>query len=346
MRLARKGTQASDASSSRPSWRDCLQQLLAGDFLSPVMATLATSDLVHIRGSRGDRGAVLETAWERRYAWFTAQSNEESTLARPLAGLRRKVLAESPDNWLPILLLNGTSVTTGRRIVTSDVDALHAGEHETYLYKDSYDLHTLLGYPGKKGGSVLTDCPTCDIRLSTGATMSARFPVISPHGNIRGRDGAIVDRVVDGGYFENFGATTAGELSRALIGLGLEPFIVLINNEPSTFTMECNPETSSVVRPDAPQTTWFATLASPLKALMGTRESRGSHAAAELCTLIGRLDRYAFITVAQDNLGSNKELSMSWWLSKNVQKYLDDQLGHEINRGAFKTIEQARKTVD
>ena len=55
-----------------------------------------------------------------------------------------------------------------------------------------------------------------DVRLSTAATNSARFPVISPPGAVRNRKDNVVDRIVDGGYIENYGAITAMELAVAI----------------------------------------------------------------------------------------------------------------------------------
>ena len=52
--------------------------------------------------------------------------------------------------------------------------------------------------------------------LSTAAHNSARFPIISPAGEIRNRQHQIVDRIVDGGYFENYGALGAMELAQAI----------------------------------------------------------------------------------------------------------------------------------
>lgn len=72
------------------SWRACLESILAGDFLSPVMVSLFTTDLVGI-APRGDRAVILENAWERRYAHYTGQDPETTTLAQPLirCGARR-----------------------------------------------------------------------------------------------------------------------------------------------------------------------------------------------------------------------------------------------------------------
>ncbi len=50
-----------------------------------------------------------------------------------------------------------------------------------------------------------------DVRASTAAHNSARFTYVSPAGDLQRRNGALID----GGYFENFGALTALELAHA-----------------------------------------------------------------------------------------------------------------------------------
>ena len=73
-----------------------------------------------------------------------------------------------------------------------------------------------------------------DVQLSTAALNSARFPLISPAGTIRNKDHKIVDRIVDGGYFENYGALSAKELALAVHAhdQNLFPLIVVISNDP------------------------------------------------------------------------------------------------------------------
>jgi hypothetical protein len=162
--------------------------------------------------------------------------------------------------------------------------------------------------------------------------MSARFPVISPHGSIRSLDGRIIDRVVDGGYYEDFGAITAFELARALkLRYGLAPTVILVANEPLTAPMECiAPEKErGWIAPQVPQSKWFPSLTSPLDALFATRIARGTYAAVDLCrfTRDDANGTFAFIKVKKD--GDKPPLSMSWWLSKHVQKYLDLHLAPE-----------------
>jgi hypothetical protein len=348
------------------SWRSCLELLLSGDFLSPVFVRMVSNDLI---GVGRDRAVALEQSWERRYLEMTGHS----TLAEPLTTVRQRVV--SRKRWLPVLLLNGTSVETGRRIVTSDV-AVRGREPAREIAAerilvDAYDLHSLLEArapqpdPAAQAVQALPSGPSYqsprrDVALSTAATMSARFPVISPHGSIIGADGRIVQRVVDGGYYENFGATTALELARVLkIRHGLTPMVILVNNEPATAPIDCIDDDQQNFDPAVPsQSMWFSTLTSPLEAVGNTRNARGTYAAVDLCTFLktstikGAL---AFITVK--SFGS-KPLSMSWWLSKHVQQYLDLHLGGatgsvpatsrerrftEVNRAAFETIMKGRR---
>ena len=337
------------------SWKGCLQLILAGDFLSPVFVSLVSTDLLQL-GYRGDRAGTLEQAWEMRYAQMTGQDKatasgpkqdpanpqSTSTLADAMLLVRRRVLDAEPKSWLPILLLNGTSVTTGRRIVATDVRTLaqHGGPNDRRIervFSDTYDFHELLeanySFPLFEQG---------DIRLSTGATISARFPIISPHGNIRHREGKLADRIVDGGYYENFGAITSLELARALRAYGLKPFIIVVNNEPLLSGMDCVTADTTLPRPAPSKTATLSTLSSPLNALLGTGGAHASLAAVQLCSEIGG-ENFAYITVEPDKHNPKKALSMSWWLSMHVQKYLDDQLDYDnVNRVAFAKIRAVR----
>jgi hypothetical protein len=322
-----------------------------------VFVSLVSDDLLQIN-RRGDRAAMLEQAWEMRYAQMTGQDKRsaslpgqdqkdlpsKTTLADDMGSVRKRVLEGDARNWLPVLLLNGTSVTTGRRIVSSDVKTQgkdDAGSLKIIrVFNDTYDLQELIEIGNKQQGMSIFEG---DIPLSTGATMSARFPIISPHGNIRSRHNRqIVDRVVDGGYYENFGAITSLELARALRDYGLKPFIIVVNNEPQLSGMDCVTADSRLPPPKAHQVATFSTLSSPLNALLGTGGARATLAAVQLCSEIGS-ENFAYITVQPDKRNPKKAISMSWWLSMHVQKYLDEQLDAEgVNKAAFAKIGAVR----
>ena len=126
------------------------------------------------------------------------------------------------------MFVNGTSVATGQRIIASEVAAAsRRPDGEKTLFPLAFDLCEVRS----KGPCPDTDAKS-DIRLSTAFTMSARFPVISPHGNLRNKANQIIDRIVDGGYFENDGLATAADVADTLKELNLEPVIILITNEP------------------------------------------------------------------------------------------------------------------
>jgi hypothetical protein len=156
---------------------------LAEDFLAPALTSWifidASSNVLPDFG-QGDRGVALEQGFEHA---------SKGMLARPF-------LSFFPDrdaaktHWRPILLLNGTHEETGKRIIVGHVKI----ERDVFL--DSLDeLHVL----GK------------DVRASTAAHNSARFTYVSPAGNLGDKNGS----VIDGGYFENYGALSALELARA-----------------------------------------------------------------------------------------------------------------------------------
>ncbi|MGJ5178784.1 hypothetical protein ACQR16_27840 [Bradyrhizobium oligotrophicum] len=166
---------------------------LHDDFLAPAIASLvftdAPSNFLPDFG-QFDRGAALELAFERG---SKGRLNHSFLSFFP----RREDLQ---TNWRPALFLNATHQETGRRIITSNLMI----EKDTFL--DSFDELSVLA---------------SDIRASTAAHNSARFTYVSPAGKLLVRTGQgkateTINRgyVIDGGYFENYGAATALELAR------------------------------------------------------------------------------------------------------------------------------------
>jgi hypothetical protein len=172
------------------------------------------------------------------------------------------------SHWIPLLVLNGVSSATGRRILTtvlsndyqprntcpvagamkSDADtksnasptlksAVSSPIRACAIFLESARFHDLLANDNppnmlariqrlavwdyvRNQLPFFTPRELDDIRLSTAAHNSARFPIISPAGEIRNRKHQIVDRIVDGGYFENYGALGAIELAQAIRAIG------------------------------------------------------------------------------------------------------------------------------
>ena len=63
-----------------------------------------------------------------------------------------------------------------------------------------------------------SDAKKYDFPLALAASLSARFPIVSPQADLKAAetDETLLARVVDGGYFENHGATSLLELITAI----------------------------------------------------------------------------------------------------------------------------------
>lgn len=194
---------------------------LEDDFLAPAIAATAfvdgPSNFLPELG-QSDRGYALERAWEVA---------SEEALARPfLSFFPSREELEGQAAWRPALLLNATHQDTGRRVITSHLKV------ERYVFLDSFDAHNLLG---------------ADMPASTAAHNSARFTYVSPAGKLvprRSDDGRAqsVGFLLDGGYFENFGALTALQLvreARRAIGHDkVRPVILQISSDPSLISRD------------------------------------------------------------------------------------------------------------
>jgi hypothetical protein len=280
-------------------------EFLDEDFLAP---TLASGIFKDVPASflpdlwQDDRGAALEQGFEHA---------SQGLLERPFLSLFPYYRGEAAP-WRPILLLNATHEESGKRIITSHVLI------ERNVFVDALDgLHVL----------------ESDVRASTAAHNSARFSYISPAGNLGRREDPdsknwmltdltswkkwLADwngSVIDGGYFENYGALTALELTRAAEAtLNAESphvklVILMISSDPDLakahtivriqepkYSKEClvssnerEPETPAQspnylsVGPGQVANAWLNELAAPLEGVQSAREAHGNRAAAEL----------------------------------------------------------------
>ncbi|MFG1183614.1 MULTISPECIES: hypothetical protein [Xanthobacter] len=326
-------------------WRDCLESMTADDFLTATFFGLAFHDQVQL--FLRDRAALLEEAWEASFARHVAAAGANAgpgaarRLSEPFLGAPR-----DPEHWVPYLVLNGTSVETGQRIITTDILPTYAASSrcpsggptaECPIFTHAIDFHSL----------VRSDL---DVRLSTAATNSARFPVISPPGSIYQVDTDVVDRIVDGGYFENFGAESALELAQAMVDVepALAPFVLVVSNDPQSVLTE-ERTARGVVVPDAAEQSFLPEVVGPVDAIGAVRSGRGRLAVAHAAAwLDGRFGGRCAVNLVQikvwpeDSAGhcpvgtatpeKIRQVSMSWWLSKPVQMNLHEQLEPTADR--------------
>lgn len=292
---------------NRPLHREA-REVLGFDALSGTLAALAQPDLLQRFVPLGfpDRARALETGWE--YGWrkaFRKENDGGNLFAQPFVETMQK------HPRLPLLLMNGTLVESGDRIVTSNIN-LHPNLH----FRNAFDSFGQIRH---------------DVRVSTAALLSARFPYVTPVGTIENpKSGGPRGRVADGGYYEVSGAATASEVADFVLrqraaGLKVHPFIVVIDyreqidNRPPTDARPFCPATGQCGPRWPKQLTFFATeVLSPAWAVLNARGARGEQAVGDLVQLVGDgavaefrlLPRYV-------------PLPLGWVLSQRAQDSID-----------------------
>jgi hypothetical protein len=169
------------------------------------------------------------------------------------------------------------------------------------IFPQTYLVHRLIN-PSADVGAAAIPAMAVDVRLSMAATNSARFPFISPAGEIvpPGRSQP-VDRIVDGGYLENFGVLS-----------GIRP---------------------------GQRDTCTATRAQALKSSVGVGNGRCSPSIEHIRVWpIARSQGRS----CTNGAGRRTAISMSWWSSKPVQLRLVAELDRRsCNRDGFEAIRKA-----
>jgi hypothetical protein len=347
------------------NWRDCFEALTSGDFLSADFFGFAFNDMLPLPlfGLVRDRAAVLEDTWKARYHDVVTRADSSPTQCN--AGLDCPFLSLKPrsGHWIPLLVLNGTSEATGGRIVTTPLEVTYApksrqlcptmvdDEGRCILFVEADRFHDLLSYDKPEG--VIT--PLDDVRLSTAAHNSARFPLISPPGSVLNYKDVIVDRIVDGGYFENSGALGARELAQAIRAIEPElmPFVLIISNDPDDPVVILNDPDDPGTADDNSKKSRLRSLKSdqvkkaraavngaepvtdivtPVMAIINTRSAHGVLGMDELRIMLNhpapKCTVETKVRVWPQLDGKSQEaraVSMSWWLSPPVQLHLHQQ---------------------
>ena len=351
-------------------WRDCFEALTSDDFLTANFFGFAFNDMLPLPFWR-DRASVLEDSWSNRFRTIVTNP-DKSTLCQQ--GLDCPFLSLQPrsGHWIPLLVLNGTSEATGSRIVTTAL-------------APTYAPHSSIANGITKGADKLWSsgiCPTAvrpppcplfleasrfhyllnanvppqarhtdDVRLSTAAHNSARFPLISPPGVIRNSKQQFVDRILDGGYFENYGTLSAKELALAVHAAQpqLAPVVVTISNDPNDFLDsedDSNPESKGgqqedlygkqkLMRSMVGGREFFTDVTAPLGTVANTRTAHGILSVGQLQTTLHEAIPACEVLVIKIRvwpLPDQKGLSMSWWESIPIQICLRRQLEPEYDR--------------
>jgi hypothetical protein len=297
------------------SMESCVQQVLARDFLGPVSAGLLYPDLLQRflpRPVLPDRGSALESAWEQAFA---AVTGGQGRFDLPLGGLH----THDGRPW-PALFLNATWVDNGRRLVASNLRFAEQSGVVGAPFALANDQLATLGR---------------DLRLSTAAHNSARFPLVSPPGMWRDANGEIAGRLQDGGLFENYGAETALEILRAVCAEftcsrdpvafpsaqrpQLTPIVVLISSDPGL------PD-NLAVSPQNPPISFAYEVRATLRSVSKTRVGRGAEAATRLAQWAEANGRFVSFRMCRPPAGDGAP-PLGWALSESAQRTIQDYLG-------------------
>ncbi len=290
-----------------------IQQILGHDYLGPVAAGLLYRDALQRLlpwPVFDDRAKVFEQGLEAGFA----QVIPEGRLGLESSFVETARLDRRP--W-PALFLNATWSDNGRRIVAAGLrtESLAPPADTRVLYQDL--LNTLGG----------------DMRLSTAAHNSARFPFVSPPGGWRPADFAAPEwqRLQDGGLFENYGAETALEIAGAAARLWqrewkreLRPYVILISSDPSL------PANLAEFSHNPPLGFGYEVL-STLRSYATSRNGHGVEAASRLHSWVAARDkgsgesRFFHLRMCPGE-NRDQEPPLGWFLSATAQAEINGYL--------------------
>lgn len=289
--------------------RECAEIFMGHDFLAPTLSAMLFPDLAQrfLPGALfRDRAQAIEESWE------TAYRSSVGVSASPCLGDGDRFLhsvtslRNGSKGWVPHLLLNGTWVELGNRLITSTI-TLKDGS-----FPDAVDVLARMGQ---------------DIRLSTAVNMSARFTYIMPAGRIPTApsvgQSVIWASIVDGGYFENFGAATAEDLLVSLSSTSgghwgeIYPIVIQISSDPDLAPTDFTK--TSGESPPKP----FAggqEVVPPLAALMNTRTARGFLAATSLHSRVKAMEGAFFHFQMCKTAG--RPPSLDWTMAEQTRRQI------------------------
>ena len=301
---------------------------VAGDALTAVARRLVFRDIpfAFLPLVNGDnRGQALERAWD-------AQTG--GVLRVPLAALRE---AER-DGRVPSLVFSPMIVEDGRRLIVSNLDLSAITTNQVrWLGQTTPDTASLSAFHIEDVLPGALD----QIPLSTAARLSASFPYVSPAAALPTRPSR---RVVDAGYYDNYGLSLACEWLRECLTKEKAWFtrnvarVLLLQIRDNVSELSVDGEASAEGHPQdrhrfgrlsSAVARGFEWLTSPITGLLSARESvmlfrndAALEAATQLCD--SELGPGFLTTTIFDFKG---EASLSWYLTRAELAGIRDQAG-------------------
>ncbi|MEB3335248.1 MAG: patatin-like phospholipase family protein [Cyanobacteriota bacterium] len=245
-----------------------VDRVFDADHLSPVLAALLTGDttqrLYPWPVSAWDRSLGLELSFSDTPGLREASGNNLPPISLDTPFYRSQLAPEAGANPRPFLVLNTTEVDSGRRFLLAP-----------FTFTSDATFHEPLRADGHQ-----------EVRTSTAAIMSARFPFITPYaffgktndqskGSLAQRE----RRTVDGGYYDNTGAVTGQELVAAIKASLKDTLQTKVKVVPIAIVNRSNFQRGTLTDRDGPDNTSPARRPRPMRgfsalnALFATREA-------------------------------------------------------------------------
>jgi hypothetical protein len=335
--LAARGGEGCENAGGRVAIGEATLGMLSDDFLAPTLGGLFYRDFV----ARllpvwfiPDRADALERSWS--HSWTTTCPASDGTFDKPFLGLW------SGEGFRPALLVNGTMVHTGRRIITSNLTVRPDVFREAHDFYDYFD----------RG----------DVPLSTAVHNGARFTYVSPAGKLSAevvREGktrrVVTGQIIDGGYFENFGADTAAELLVALMSalrpqqeqhVEIRPIVIQISSEPG---LEAVAEYDGSDGGPASTARHSGTFV-PVIGFMKTRGARGVNAMKRLHRMTVEVYKGTFAHFRLCKFEDLEEPPLGWVLSQaarsTIAKHFDLTCQKPVEHSNVGELKRVRRALD
>jgi hypothetical protein len=343
--------------------KESLQRRIAGDHLTPVFHRAIFRDLPMLFVPfhyAGDRGVALEEAWK---------DNLGGALEVPFKSLA----AGEEEGWRPSLIVTPMLVEDGRQLIISNL-FLHFMTENAGAYLESdpdqaptnprdagqftqrrpravgreksanagtppyrYSLSSLEFF------SLFPDGENNKLKLGTAARMNASFPYVSPGVDLPTRPRR---RVVDAGYYDNYGVETAASWIYHYKGWLQEHTsgVVLIQvRDAASDQRRLSPGDGTTAEED--KWNWsrgIEWLTGPLVGAAAARESvmsfRNDEQLEGLSDLFNGPGRDEFFTTVVFNC--RQEIALNWYLSPKSIQDIRDGWQDKGNQHALKALEK------
>jgi hypothetical protein len=296
------------------------------DHLAPVLAALMTGDAAQRvypwPVAAWDRSLGLELSFSDTPSLTDHSGQVQPPISLETPFYASQLAGSAAASPRPFLVLNTTEVDTGRRFLLSP-----------FQFSSDATFHAPLRQEGDQ-----------DVRTSTAAVMSARFPIITPYAFFDGSPSQRERRTVDGGYYDNSGAVTGQEiltaLNKGLVEQGLAKKatvipITIVNR--SSFQRGGGTDNEDEGSPSPSQRPKPLLGFSALDALFATREARvsktlvdfgvgcGQKGSKELCVTL-----WPYYKILADNQKADSStlfsIPLGWTLSCQSRAFISQQL--------------------